>query len=162
MAGGHPVELVERQPALAFAEMVRLLFELLQYQVPIDGDLVGPNGADGFRNIRYIFANDISTLDFMLIVYGLLAATLAGFMAIERSPLGVAFRMIGEDATLASLQGLAVTRLRVLAAGMSGALAGLGGCGIWPWSSSRPALPELPAVSAPANARVAWSVSLPG
>lgn len=112
---------------LAFAEMVRILFEMFRYQVLIDGEWVGPNGADGFRNIRYIFANDISTLDFMLIVYGLLAATLAGFMAIERSPLGVAFRMIGEDATLASLQGLAVTRLRVLAAGMSGALAGLGG-----------------------------------
>ncbi len=48
-------------------------------------------------------------------------------MAIERSRLGVVFRMIGEDPTLASLQGVAVTRLRVLAAGMAGALAGLGG-----------------------------------
>jgi len=42
------------------------------------------------------------------------------------------------------------------------ALAGLGGCGIWPWSSSRPALPELPPVTAPAHARVAWSLSLAG
>ena len=38
---------------LAFAEMVRILFELLRYQVAIDGELVGPNGADGFRGIRY-------------------------------------------------------------------------------------------------------------
>lgn len=112
---------------LAFAEMVRILFEMFRYQVAIDGELVGPNGADGFRNIRYIFENDIGTLDFMLMVYGLLAATLVVFILIERSRLGVAFRMIGEDATLASLQGIAVTRLRVLAAGMAGALAGFGG-----------------------------------
>ena len=112
---------------LAFAEMVRILFEMFRYQVAIDGELVGPNGADGFRNIRYIFENDIGTLDFMLMVYGLLAATLVVFILIERSLLGVAFRMIGEDATLASLQGIAVTRLRVLAAGMAGALAGFGG-----------------------------------
>jgi len=35
----------------------------------------------------------------------------------------------------------------------------LGGCGIW---SSRPKLPELPALATPANVRVAWSMSLPG
>ena len=29
---------------LAFAEMVRILFELFRYQVSIDGELVGPNG----------------------------------------------------------------------------------------------------------------------
>jgi len=41
-------------------------------------------------------------------------------------------------------------------------LAALGGCGIWPWSSSRPALPELPPPSAPASARIAWSLPLAG
>jgi branched-chain amino acid transport system permease protein len=112
---------------LAFAEMVRILFEMFRYQVEIDGELVGPNGADGFRNIRYIFENDISAMQFMWLIYGLLAAVLTAFMLIERSRLGVAFRMIGEDSTLASLQGIPVTRLRVLAAGMAGALAGLGG-----------------------------------
>lgn len=39
------------------------------------------------------------------------------------------------------------------------ALAALGGCGIW---SSRPKLPELPPLAASADARVAWSLSLPG
>jgi len=37
---------------LAFAEMVRILFELFRYQISIDGELIGPNGTDGFRNIR--------------------------------------------------------------------------------------------------------------
>ncbi len=59
---------------LAFAEMVRILFEMFRYQVVIDGELVGPNGADGFRNIRYIFENDISAMQFMWLIYALLAA----------------------------------------------------------------------------------------
>ncbi|MCZ7558884.1 MAG: PQQ-binding-like beta-propeller repeat protein [Burkholderiaceae bacterium] len=60
-----------------------------------------------------------------------------------------------------SRPGVALRRRAGLVAA-SIALMGLGGCGIWPWSSSRPTLPELPPVTAPANARVAWSLSLPG
>jgi len=112
---------------LAFAEMVRILFELFVYLVPIDGELVGPNGADGFRGIRYIFQNNIGALEYMLFVYALLAAALLGFWLMERSRLGVAFRMIGEDETLAATSGIPVARLRVLAAAMGGALAGVGG-----------------------------------
>jgi branched-chain amino acid transport system permease protein len=112
---------------LAFAEMVRLIFEQFRYQVVVDGEPVGPNGSDGFRGIRYIFENNVSSLEFLFLIYALLAAALAGFMLLERSRLGVAFRMIGADATLAELNGLAVARLKVLAAGLAGALAGLGG-----------------------------------
>jgi branched-chain amino acid transport system permease protein len=112
---------------LAFAEMVRLIFEQFRYQVVIDGEPVGPNGSDGFRGIRYIFENNLGSLEFLFLIYALLAAALAGFMLLERSRLGVAFRMIGADATLAALNGLAVARLKVLAAGLAGALAGLGG-----------------------------------
>jgi branched-chain amino acid transport system permease protein len=112
---------------LAFAEMVRLLFELFHYQVLIDGELVGPNGADGFRGIRYIFQNDIRPLQFLVLIYSLLAAALVGFLLLERSVLGVSFRMIGEDSVLAQLQGIAVARTKVLAAALAGALAGVGG-----------------------------------
>jgi len=75
---------------LAFAETVRLLFEQFRYQVTIDGELVGPNGTDGFRGIRYIFENDVGPLQFLALIYGLLALVLAGFMLLERSRLGVA------------------------------------------------------------------------
>ena len=112
---------------LAFAEMVRILFELFRYQIPIDGELVGPNGTDGFRNIRYVFDNNVDALEFLLLIYSLLAASLLGFMLLERSRLGVIFRMIGEDETLAGLQGISVARHKVLAAGIAGALAGVGG-----------------------------------
>jgi branched-chain amino acid transport system permease protein len=112
---------------LAFAEMVRILFELFRYQIVIDGVLVGPDGADGFRNIRYIFDNNIEALDFLLLIYAVLGAVLIGFMLLERSRLGVIFRMIGEDAGLAALQGIAVARYKVLAAAIAGALAAVGG-----------------------------------
>jgi branched-chain amino acid transport system permease protein len=112
---------------LAFAEMVRILFELFHYQVEIDGELVGPDGTDGFRNIRYIFDNNVETFDFMVLIYSVLGAVLVGFMLLERSKLGVRFRMIGEDATLAAMQGIPVARYKVLAAGIAGALAAVGG-----------------------------------
>jgi branched-chain amino acid transport system permease protein len=112
---------------LAFAEMVRLGFEQFRYQVMVDGEPVGPSGSDGFRGIRYIFENNVGSLEFLFLIYALLAAALAGFMLLERSRLGVAFRMIGADPTLAELNGLAVARLKILAAGLAGALAGLGG-----------------------------------
>jgi branched-chain amino acid transport system permease protein len=112
---------------LAFAEMVRIAFELFRYQVAINGELVGPNGADGFRDIRYVFQNSIEPQHFLLLIYALLVATLAGFVLLERSRLGVSFRMIGEDRVLAAMHGIAVTRHKLIAAGLAGALAGLGG-----------------------------------
>jgi branched-chain amino acid transport system permease protein len=112
---------------LAFAEMVRILFELFRYQVEIDGEWVGPNGADGFRQIRYIFENNIGSFEYMVLIYAVLAATLFGFLLLERSRFGVIFRMIGEDETLAGLQGISVARHKLLAAGIAGALAGIGG-----------------------------------
>jgi branched-chain amino acid transport system permease protein len=112
---------------LAFAEMVRILFELFRYRVVRDGETVGPDGVNGFRDIRYVFENSISAFEFMLIIYGLLAVVMGAFVWLERSRLGVAFRMVGADATLAALNGIAVDRLKLLAAAMAGGLAGLGG-----------------------------------
>src|SRR6202521_6052375 len=112
---------------LAFAEMVRLLFELFSYQIVIDGELIGPNGADGFRGIRYVFENDIGPLQFLALIYALLAVTLLCFLLLERSRLGVIFRMIGHDDVLAELSGIAVARHKLLAAGLAGAIAGTGG-----------------------------------
>ncbi len=112
---------------LAFAEMVRILFELFHYRIVRHGEAIGPDGVNGFRDIRYVFENNVSAFEFMLIIYGLLAAIIAAFMLLERSRLGVAFRMIGTDNALAALNGIAVDRLKLLAAALAGGLAGLGG-----------------------------------
>lgn len=113
--------------SLAFAEMVRILFELFRYRVEIDGFPAGPDGADGFREIRYIFEQDISTFQFLLLVWGLLAALVLAIAALERTRLGIAFRMVGEDEELAEMHGIAPVPVKLLAAALAGAIAGIGG-----------------------------------
>jgi len=112
---------------LAFAEMVRLVFEIFTYQVEIDGEMIGPDGSDGFRAIRYVYEHDIAAVDYMLIIFGLLAVVLAGFFLLERSRLGSIFRMIGEDPLLTEMQGLNPILYKILASAMAGAVAGIGG-----------------------------------
>ena len=112
---------------LAFAEMVRLIFEIFRYQVEIDGELVGPNGSEGFRGIRYIFEADISAFQYMLVIYALLAVVVALLIAMERTRLGRIFRMLGEDELLAETQGVNRNAYKVLAVVMAAAIAGIGG-----------------------------------
>ena len=112
---------------LAFAEMVRLLFEIFTYQVEIDGELVGPDGSGGFRDIRLIYEQDISAFEYMCIIYAVLFLVLAGFILLERSRLGAIFRMIGEDPMLTEMQGLNTIAYKLLAAAMAGVIAGAGG-----------------------------------
>lgn len=112
---------------LAFAEMVRLVFEIFTYQVEIDGEMVGPDGSDGFRDIRLIYESDISETEYMLIIYALLALVLMALFVLERSRLGSIFRMLGADPLLTEMQGISTTAYKLLAAWMAGAIAGLGG-----------------------------------
>jgi branched-chain amino acid transport system permease protein len=112
---------------LAFAEAMRLVFELLVYRVEVDGQLVGPNGAEGFGDIRYAFERDISPFAYMLLIYALLAVVLAGLVALERTRRGRSLRMIGEDEALAALNGVDVARHKLAAIAAAGAIAGLGG-----------------------------------
>ena len=112
---------------LAFAEMVRLVFEIFRYQIEIDGEMVGPDGSEGFRGIRYIFEQDISALEYMFLIYALLAGVLALLFIIERTRLGAIWRMLGEDELLAEVQGVNRTYYKVLATVVAGAVAGIGG-----------------------------------
>lgn len=112
---------------LAFAEMVRLLFEIFFYQIEIDGELVGPIGSEGFRDIRYVYDNEITSLEYMGIIYLLLAAVLILFFIVERARLGAIFRMIGADEVPTSAMGLNVTAHKIWAAAMAGVIAGIGG-----------------------------------
>ena len=112
---------------LAFAEMVRLILLTVEVQVEVDGEMVGPDGANGFHDIRWMFERDISLTEFMLIIYFLLALVLIVLALVERSRLGSVFRMLGSDDLLAEMQGINTVRYRILAAGMAGGIAGIGG-----------------------------------
>ena len=112
---------------LAFAEMVRLILLIVKVQVEVDGEMVGPDGANGFHDIRWMFERDISLTEFMFLIYGLLALVLIGLLWMERSRLGTVFRMLGSDDLLAGMQGLNTVWYRILAAGLAGGVAGIGG-----------------------------------
>ncbi len=112
---------------LAAAEMARILFELLHFQREIAGELVGPDGTQGFRGIRWVFERGVEPEQFLWIVWGLLALVLAAFLAAERSRLGATVRMIGQDAELAASLGVDVDRVKLGVAAAAGALAALGG-----------------------------------
>jgi branched-chain amino acid transport system permease protein len=107
----------------AFAEACRIGFEMLRYRVD-DG---GPDGVNGFSGIRAIYAAGFGPLDSLALVWALLLLGLALLGWLGRARAGVLLRMVGEDETAAALQGVDVRRVRLAAAGMAGALAGLGG-----------------------------------
>lgn len=112
---------------LAAAEMMRILFELLHFQREIEGDLVGPDGTQGFRGIRWVFERGVEPLDYLALIYALLAVVLVLFVAVERSRLGATLRTLGEDPELAASLGVDVERLKLGVAAAAGALAALGG-----------------------------------
>ena len=113
--------------SLALGELTRLLFENFHYQIEIDGELIGPQGSEGFRGIRYIFEADISAFSFMLIIYGFLAVVLTALFIMERTRLGYIFRMLGDDELLAETQGINRIFYKVLATILAAILAGIGG-----------------------------------
>ena len=112
---------------LAFAEMLRRILLIVEVQVDVDGEMVGPDGANGFHSIRWMFERDISLTEFLLLIYGLLALVLIALLLVERSRLGSVFRMLGSDDLLTEMQGVNTVVYRVLAAGIAGAIAGIGG-----------------------------------
>jgi len=112
---------------LAFAEVTRVGLELWRYQPTVRGSLAGPDGPNGFSNIRSAFEAGWAPITFLALILALLALTLVVLALFERSRRGIAVRAAGTDPTLARLLGTEVPRLRVRVAAAAGAIAGLGG-----------------------------------
>ena len=112
---------------LAAAEMFRILFELAHWQVEIEGEMVGPDGTQGFRGIRWMLESGVEPAGFAAIVWTLVAAVLILFLLIEHSRLGAAIRALGQDPELAGVLGMDVDRFKLGVVAASGALAALGG-----------------------------------
>jgi len=112
---------------LAAAEMIRILFELLHFQRTVEGELLGPDGTQGFRGIRWVFESGVEPLHYLALIYVVLAVVLGLFAWIERSRLGATLRSLGQDPELAASLGVDVNRLKLGVAAAAGALAALGG-----------------------------------
>jgi branched-chain amino acid transport system permease protein len=112
---------------LAAAEMLRILFELFHWQIAHGDETIGPDGTQGFRGIRWMFERGIEPLDFLAIVWILLAGVVVILLRIENSRLGATLRALGHDPELARSAGLNVDRLKLGVVAAGGALAALGG-----------------------------------
>lgn len=113
---------------LALAELVRLGLSSWRHRVQAaDGSWIGPDGVDGFREIRWLLLNRVTPEDFLALSVALLLAVLLLLALLSRTRLGLALRATGHDDTLAAASGLPVAALRVAAAALAGALGALGG-----------------------------------
>jgi branched-chain amino acid transport system permease protein len=112
---------------LAAAEMLRILFELFHWQVEVAGEIVGPDGTQGFRGIRWVFERGVEPLGFLAIVWATLALFVVAIYLLDKSRLGTTIRAIGEDPDLAGALGVDVLRLKLAVVAAAGALAALGG-----------------------------------
>lgn len=112
---------------LAFAELVRSLLNIFRYRREVDGWVVGPNGSEGFRDIRWVFEQSVEPFAYMLLIYALLAGVVVLVVLMGRARGMAQLRMTGDDPLLATMQGLSVRGWRIAAAALAGAVAGLGG-----------------------------------
>jgi branched-chain amino acid transport system permease protein len=110
-----------------FGEIVRLVFLNIRYTKTIGDRVVGPNGAEGFRHVRYVFDRGLTGLQFLGIIAAAVAVVAVLFYLLDRSKLGATLRAVEEDEVAAATVGIDVTRVKVLAFGAAGAVAGLGG-----------------------------------
>lgn len=111
----------------AFAEIVRLFFFNLNWQVETPMGLVGPAGSVGFGGIRYFPSNGWTSLQVGLLIWALVIAVMAFLWWLDRSRVGTLWRAVGEDELAAQSAGINLTAAKVSAFGIGGAIAGLGG-----------------------------------
>lgn len=110
-----------------FGEIVRLAFLNVRYTETIGGRLVGPNKAEGFRHVRYVFDRGFTGLHYLGVILAALAVVAVLFWLLERSKFGAKLRAVEEDETAAAMVGINVTRVKVAAFTVAAAVAGLGG-----------------------------------
>ena len=112
---------------MAFAEVVRLGFFNLTWQVSSPDGMIGPDGSLGFGGIRYFPSNGWSTLEVCVFIWILVAVVFLVLGWLDRSRAGIIWRAIGEDELAAQSVGINLTTAKVSAFGVGGVIAGLAG-----------------------------------
>ncbi len=112
---------------IAFGEAVRYFFFNFDYQVAKGDIVVGPQGGEGFRQIRFFPANGWTTQDVAIFVWIIVVLVMAGLWWMDRSRAGAVLRAVGEDDLAAQSAGINLTAVKVTAFTIGGVIAGIGG-----------------------------------
>lgn len=112
---------------MAFAEVVRLGFFNLTWQVSSPDGMIGPDGSLGFGGIRYFPSNGWSTLEVCVFIWVLVTIVFLVLGWLDRSRAGIIWRAVGEDELAAQSVGINLTTAKVSAFGVGGVIAGLAG-----------------------------------
>jgi branched-chain amino acid transport system permease protein len=113
---------------LAIAELVRLGLSTWTWRAKhAKGYEVGPDGVHGFREIRWLFENQMGPETYLTLTAVILLSALLLIWKISQTKLGLSIQSVGLDSELATVQGEPVAVLQTLTqtfAGGIGALAG--------------------------------------
>jgi branched-chain amino acid transport system permease protein len=112
---------------IAFGEAVRLFWFNFTYQVAEGNVRIGPEGGEGFKQIRYFPENGWTDLDRAAFIWLILAIVMALVWWMDRSRAGSVLRAVGEDDLAAQSVGVNLTAVKVTAFAIGGFIAGVGG-----------------------------------
>ncbi len=112
---------------IAFGEFVRLFWFNFDYQIAKGNIMVGPEGGEGFKQIRFFPENGWTTQDVALFVWVIAAIILAALWWMDRSRAGKVLRAVGEDELAAQSVGINLTVVKVSAFTAGGFIAGVAG-----------------------------------
>jgi len=104
---------------LGFSETVRVLFQNLEYQIPLKGVPSGPSGVLGFRNVA-VTTGIWDIFGFMLVLVILL-------VWLNHSRIGLAVAATREDDVVAPFMGINIVFAKVAAFMLAAMAAGIGG-----------------------------------
>ena len=112
---------------LAFGEAVRLFWFNFKFQVEKNGEMIGPNEAEGFRMIRYFPENGWSTVEVTMFLVLFAVLVMLALWWIDQSRYGSVLRAVGEDELAAQSVGINLTVVKVSAFAVGGFVAGIAG-----------------------------------
>ena len=113
--------------SLSFAELLRLSLYKIEYTVETNSGTIGPNGPEGFQNIRWIFENNVSPDNFLVIAVSSLLTLIILLIFMENSKLFKNARLVGKDQIVAQSIGIRPFFYRVGFITLAGGVAGFGG-----------------------------------
>ena len=112
---------------IAFGEFIRLFWFNFDYQIAKEGIAVGPQGGEGFKQIRFFPENGWTTLDVAIFIWVIVALVMLALWWTDRSRAGAVLRAVGEDELAAQSVGINLTAAKVGAFAAGGFIAGIGG-----------------------------------